>query len=124
MKGFGPHLTLDLKGCNVKKLVDEEFVKKLLEELPAHIGLKTISEPKVMTYLDKFASTPGVTGFIVLAESHFSIHTFPDSKYVFVDVFSCREYGYQEARDIIIKAFEAESYDENVIKRGLDFQKK
>jgi S-adenosylmethionine decarboxylase len=123
MTGFGPHLTLDLKKCSKERLVDKDFIKGLLQNIPVKLGLKLISEPEVLTYLDKFASTPGVTGFVVLAESHFSIHTFPDSKYAFVDLFSCRDFDHEVAKDMIVDAMKAGSFEVNVIMRGKDFKK-
>ncbi len=121
MEGFGPHLTLDLNECDSDKLVDVEFLTNLLREVPGKFGMKAISEPVIKGWLDEFAKTPGYTGFVILAESHFSLHTFPDSNYVFLDIFSCRGFDVETAADYLIKVFGSKKFEKNVIQRGKDF---
>ena len=121
---FGMHLMLDGRNCDKKKLTDMRFVKKFLKELPPLIGMHVISKPLVMRYKDKWASTPGITGLIVLAESHVSVHTFPDNNYIFVDLFSCNEFDAEKARKHIIKQFKIKDVIYyKVIKRGKGFVK-
>ncbi len=62
-----------------------------------------------------------ITGFIVIAESHISIHTFQEKSYVFVDIFSCKPFDHEHARDMIIEAFEAKKKEVNVVMRGKEF---
>ena len=121
---FGPHLTFDASGCNKKKLTDQTFVYRFLNDMPSIIGMTKISLPYVVEWLDKWAKTPGYTGFVILAESHISVHTFPDQDYVFMDIFSCRGFDAEMATKYLIQAFEATKYEKHVLKRGVDFQKK
>ncbi|MBI4149767.1 adenosylmethionine decarboxylase [Candidatus Woesearchaeota archaeon] len=118
---FGPHLTFDARGCDKAKLTDQNFVYRLLNEMPELIGMTKISLPYVVEWLDKWATTPGYTGFVILAESHISLHTFPDSEYIFIDIFSCREFNVDKAMDYLITAFNAKHVTTNVVQRGLDF---
>ena len=48
--GFGPQLVLDIRGCNKEKLADKDFIFKLLDELPGHIGMTKIQDPNVVYY--------------------------------------------------------------------------
>jgi S-adenosylmethionine decarboxylase len=66
----------------------------------------------------------GVTGVVVLAESHCSIHTFPEKGYCFVDIFSCKEFDTKTALNEIVEAFESNKFDVQVLKRGVGFPKK
>lgn len=78
--------------------------------------------PYVVKWLDKFAhGTEGVSGFVMIAESHISIHTFPDQDYVFMDIFSCRNFDANTAIRYLVEAFEATKYEKNILKRGIDF---
>lgn len=118
---FGPHLTFDASGCDKKKLTDQNFVYRFLNDMPGAIGMTRITLPYVVEWLDKWATTPGYTGFVILAESHISVHTFPDSSYVFVDIFSCREFDVDKAIDYLTEIFGAQNVTTNIIQRGIDF---
>ncbi len=120
-QSFGPHLIIDASGCDRSKLVDQTFLYRLLNELPGKIGMTTVTLPYVVEWKDKWADTPGFSGFVILAESHVSLHTFPDSDYVFLDIFSCRNFDVENAKKELIKAFGAKKATVNVIPRGLDF---
>lgn len=121
---FGPHLMLDLHRCNRAKLKDFELVYNFLKDMPEKVGMTRISEPALLKYKDKWAETPGVTGFVILAESHVSIHTFPDDDFVFIDIFSCRNFDYEATRQYIIEFFESKNPKTHMVKRGEDFNKR
>ncbi len=120
---FGPHLIIDGKNCNKRKLSSLPFVRKFLNNLTKEIKMTKISGPHVLKYKDKWAKTPGVTGVVVFAESHCSVHTFPDNDYVFLDVFSCKEFDTKKASDFIRREFNIKNMKIKVFKRGINFQK-
>ena len=95
---FGPHLTLDLSECDRRKLSDLSHIYDLLDELPDVIGMHKITPP--YTFIYRPGDNPsewGVSGFVIIAESHISIHTFPDRNTAFVDVFSCKQFDIHKA---------------------------
>jgi len=118
---FGPHLTLDLSECNPEKLKDLDFCFKLLDELPEKISMTKITQPHVFHYSGLVPEDKGITGMVIIAESHISLHTFQDKGYCFVDVFSCKDFYVEFAADYIIKAFEAKKVDKNIVQRGKEF---
>lgn len=118
---FGPHLTLDLKNCNPEKLKDFDLVFDILNKLPEEIGMTKITQPYVFKYSGLVPEDKGITGFVVIAESHISIHTFEHKDYVFIDLFSCKPFNYKKAEEYLIKAFESKDPTVNVLMRGLDF---
>ena len=125
MSEFGLHVTVDASGCNKRKLTSQTFVYDVLNKLPGKIGMTKMTLPYVVKWLDKFShGTEGISGFVMIAESHISVHTFPDQDYVFVDIFSCKEFDVDTAVNNIISAFEAKKYQKHVLKRGLDFPRK
>lgn len=119
--GFGPHLTLDLNDCNPAKLGDFDLVFDILNRLPDMIGMTKITQPYVFKYSGLVPEDKGITGFVVIAESHISIHTFQEKNYVFIDLFSCKPFNYDFAQEYLINAFESKSPTVNVLMRGLDF---
>ena len=121
MKEFGQHLIIDASGCNRKKLADQGLVYDILNQLPAKIGMTKMTLPYAVKWLDPGATISGISGFVMIAESHISIHTFPEKDYVFIDVFSCKCFDVDKAVELIVKAFESKKYTKEVIVRGEDF---
>jgi len=120
---FGPHLTLDLYGCNEKKLVDKEFIQTILDELPDFIGMHKISQPNVVVHPgnpDSF-DKGGISAFILIAESHISIHTFRGYGFVSVDMFSCKKFDVKKAVKYLVEKFEAKKVEKNLLMRGREF---
>lgn len=121
MDTFGPHLTLDLNDCNPEKLRDFDLVFEVLDQLPDMIGMTKITQPYVFKYSGLVPEDKGITGFVVIAESHISIHTFQEKNYVFIDLFSCKPFNYEFAQQYLIDVFESKKPTVNVLMRGLDF---
>lgn len=121
VENFGPHLMLDLKMCDKEKLADYELVFNILNELPEKIGMTKITQPYVFPYSGLVPEDKGITGTVIIAESHISIHTFQEKDYCFVDVFSCKDFDVEFAAKYIIEAFGSKKYDKFVVMRGKDF---
>jgi len=113
---IGKHIIIELSDCNKDKLSDLEFVKRTMEE-SVRRAKATIIDSK----FHKF-SPVGVSGIILLAESHASIHTWPETdqgSYASLDIYTCGEDVLPEdALKHIIKEFEAKSYCLTSLKRG------
>ena len=127
--GFGPHLTLDLHGCDKKKLADREFIYNLLDELPSIIGMHKISMPQVSHFIGNPMGNKnsfdqgGVSAFVLIAESHITIHTFAMQGSAFIDIFSCKHFDVDKAIDYLVKKFSAKKVEKNLFDRGLEFPK-
>ena len=83
------HLIIDGYGGNPEVLQSEDFIYQLLDQYPAEIGMTKISSPFVLRYMGE---DWGISGFVLIAESHISIHTFVERCYVNIDVFSCKDF--------------------------------
>jgi len=118
---FGPHLMLDLSECNAEKLKDYELIFDVLDDLPEKIGMTKITKPYVFPYSGLAAEDKGITGTVIIAESHISIHTFQEKDYCFVDVFSCKDFDVDFAANYLIDVFESKKYEKYVVQRGKDF---
>ncbi len=122
-KMFGPHLTLDLYGCSKKKLKDVGFVSSFLDEMPGLVGMTKIMPPYTFSYSGLKPEDWGVSGIVLIAESHISIHTFPEKGYASVDIFSCKEFDVESATNVIVSKLEAKTYERNSFMRGRHFPK-
>jgi S-adenosylmethionine decarboxylase len=122
---FGPHLTLDIYGCNPEKLSDSKFIYNLLDELPNLIGMHKISAPNVTFFSGnpKSFDKGGVSAFVLITESHITIHTFIADKFASVDIFSCNEFDVNKATNYFMEKLEANKVERNFIERGKEFVK-
>jgi len=120
---FGVHLTIDGYGGNPSKLNDGKLVFQCLDELPAQLGMNKIFGPEVLecgAFNEK--DSGGHSGFVMIAESHISCHTFPFRKFVSIDVYTCKNEMDQEfIIDYFKKAFELEEVEVNFLQRGTRF---
>ena len=87
------HLVIDGHNGDRQRLQDPDVVHRFLDEYPDALGMTKITPPHVYTYHGPQPGDWGVSGFVLIAESHISVHTFPDRGYVNIDVFSCKEFN-------------------------------
>lgn len=83
MKSLGNHTLIELYDCDSKMLDDISFIGRVLTR-SVEVSGATVLKP----VFHKFAPQ-GVTGVVVIAESHFSIHTWPEHGYAAIDIFTC-----------------------------------
>jgi S-adenosylmethionine decarboxylase len=82
---LGTQVVLDLYECETGHLDDMAWVKKTLVEAARAAGATVVE-----TVFHKFAPC-GISGVVVIAESHLAIHIWPEHRYAAVDVFTCGE---------------------------------
>ena len=120
---FGVHLTIDGYGGDSQKLNDKKLVFNCLDELPDLLKMKKISEPMVVeapggTEKD----SGGYSGFVMIAESHISCHTFPYRHFVSIDVYTCQgELDQDFTVNYFKEKFALQEVEINYIKRGTKF---
>lgn len=90
--GFGPHLLFDASGCPTGRLADLGGLYTLLDGLPDRIGMTKIMPPYVFRHGAEGRPGAGLSGFVLIAESHISVHTFPGEGRLSADVFSCEPF--------------------------------
>ena len=122
--GFGPHLMLDCYGCPKEKLADMDLIFDTLDKFPAKIGMTKIMPPYVFKYHGAVPEDWGISGVVLIAESHITIHTFPDKNHAFIDIFSCKEFDTSYAMQYMINLFEATHHEVQISSRGQEFPRK
>lgn len=86
------HLIIDGYCNNREILQDEDSLRGWLESYPSEIGMTRISAPFVLKYMGDKLEDWGISGFVFIAESHISVHTFVELCYVNIDIFSCKDF--------------------------------
>lgn len=120
---FGVHYMLDGYGASPESLKDINRLTSLLTTLPEEMGMHTISEPVVVEVGEKNEKDPGgISGFVMIAESHLSFHTFPNRGFATIDVYTCQNDLDTEAlSQKLVAAFGFTEKEEHVIKRGTKY---
>ena len=123
MEHFGEHMTLDGYGGDRSLLDKREIVEKIFIDLPNLLGMKVLSKPVVVSAPDNGIKDPGGwSGFVVIAESHISIHTFPLRGFVSADVYTCRNgLDTKIIGEYFTKIFALKEIETNFIKRGTKY---
>jgi S-adenosylmethionine decarboxylase len=119
-QGFGVHLTLDGYGGSLELLADGEHVRRCLGELPERLEMHKLAEP-LLVELDQLSPKDpgGVSGFVMIAESHISIHTFPLRGFVSADVYTCQNsLDTEQICQYFADAFGLQDLEVNLVKRG------
>lgn len=117
---FGTHWTLDGYGADKKALNNMELVFTALNDLPEILDMKKIITPYVIRFNgNNQKDAGGYSGFVMIAESHIAIHTFPDKGFVTIDVYTCQgNLDTKTCRSFFGKVFRIKEFEENVLKRG------
>ncbi|MEE9444091.1 MAG: adenosylmethionine decarboxylase [Cocleimonas sp.] len=108
----GTHLILD--GWGASHLDDIDHIETALRD-----AIKVSGATLLHIHLHHFTPNGGVSGVAVLAESHISIHTWPERDFVALDIFMCGDTQPEKAIPIFEKAFKTQSIDVSTHLRGV-----
>ncbi|MDQ7004697.1 MAG: adenosylmethionine decarboxylase [Ghiorsea sp.] len=108
----GKHLLLDFYGAH--HLSSVQHIERALTDA-AKACCATILDMK----LHSFGENSGVTGMVLLAESHISIHTWPETGFVALDVFVCGDCNARLAIAPLVAAFRPQKVNMKEVKRGV-----
>jgi len=114
LNALGRHLLLELKICNEEVLNDLDLIRRCLNEAAVQSGATVVGESFY------HFSPQGVSGVVNIAESHISIHTWPEFKYAAVDVFTCGDdVDPEKAARLITEKLGAQSHSLIELRRGI-----
>ena len=114
MHALGTHLLVELRDCNPEILKDLSRVKDALVSA-AKEAKATIIDVSFHEF-----SPFGISGMVVIAESHLSIHTWPEYAYAAIDIFTCGDMIKPEvAAQYLVKRFESRNPSIVEMKRGI-----
>ncbi|MFC2001182.1 adenosylmethionine decarboxylase [Chloroflexota bacterium] len=114
MNALGKHILLELKDCNREALNDVGFLRDTMLTAANDCGATVLGES-----FHPF-NPQGVSGVVVIAESHLSIHTWPEYGYAAVDIFTCgNSVQPEKAATVLIKKLDSKNHSLIEIQRGL-----
>lgn len=113
MRTEGNHLLLEYWGCDPVILDDLDRVEKLMVQAAQATGARIVE-----TVFRPFRPQ-GVSGVVVIEESHLSVHTWPEAGYAAVDLFTCGDCEPKKAHDVLAVGFGVHQHEMLLVKRGL-----
>lgn len=113
MDSLGKHIILELYHCNQQKLNDHSYLEKAMITAAELAGASIVG-----SHFHEY-SPHGLSGMVIIKESHLAVHTWPEFSYAAVDFFTCSEkFVHECAIDYLIQELESEEYESKVIERG------
>ncbi|HID08957.1 TPA: adenosylmethionine decarboxylase [Candidatus Micrarchaeota archaeon] len=109
----GTHIIVEASGCPRDVLSDPKRIEQIFKEA-ARLANMTVKA----SYFFRFSPT-GVSGAVIVAESHISIHTWPEEGYAAIDVYTCGKSDPERAVDYILKEMGAKHAHVSEIRRGI-----
>lgn len=113
MNTLGRHLLVEYHGCDSHVLNDATTIERLM------IGAAKAAKATIVTSVFHPFSPQGVSGVVVVEESHLSIHTWPEHGYAAVDFFTCGESDPNLAKDFLAAGLAARRTETVMVFRGL-----
>lgn len=114
---WGKQLIIDACGIQAEWLKDIPEIKKLLNHLVKRLKMKPLSKATVKKVRSGNYPDWGVSGFIMLYESHIAIHTWPEENYAAVDIYSCKDFCEKKALNYLQKIWPSSQIKSRVIIR-------
>ncbi len=109
----GLHILADLWGIETNLLCDSTAIESILLK-----AAKAACATVLQTHLHSFGKDQGVTGVLLLAESHISIHTWPETQFAAIDIFICGKGLAEAALKVIKEGFSSQREQVHRIQRG------
>lgn len=120
---FGVHLLFDAYDCDPEKLADKMLLSQLLHDLPTALKMHSLMEPTILEVGELNEKDPGgISGFVLIAESHISFHTFPKRGFVTADIYTCQDkLDTETALGYLKTAFGTNNIDFAIHDRGVSY---
>ncbi len=121
---FGYQLLLDLYGCKPGVCDDLSLCYKFLDDTVGHLGMEKQAPPNIFRSDEvRFPDKAGLSGWVPLIESSIVIHTLSPKNFITIDIYCCKYFDLEKAKEICCRFFGPERVDEQYIERGFDYFK-
>ena len=121
---FGYQLLLDLYGCKEGVCDDLNLCYQFLDDIVEELGMEKQAPPNIFRSDEvRFPDKAGLSGWVPLIESSTVIHTLSPKNFISIDIYCCKKFDLQKAKDVCRRVFAPKKIDEQYIERGFDYYK-
>ncbi|HJV91229.1 MAG TPA: adenosylmethionine decarboxylase [Holophagaceae bacterium] len=117
MEALGRHMLVEFTGCDEGRLADLDLITEAMLRAARAAGATVLTHR-----FHRFAGPEGgqgVSGAVIISESHLAIHTWPEHAYAAVDLFTCGEHvDPMRAHAVLREALGAQADDTRIVSRG------
>ncbi len=110
---------IDLYGCDPQLLADASLLQYVLDEYPNRIGMQKVSPVFLKDIKTSCPLDDGLSGFVIIATSHVSLHAWPCYGMVNIDVFSCEDFQTTTVGDFAMALFQTTQIEIHEVERAL-----
>lgn len=112
------HLMLELYNCKRELLSDEPLLRRVLDEYPGRVEMEKVSPVHLYDIETSNPLDAGMSGFVVIAQSHISLHAWPEYGEVDIDICSCKEFSQEDAIAYAKEVFQTDDVEVHFVTRG------
>ncbi len=112
------HLMLELYNCDRGLLSNEPLIRQVLDEYPARVDMEKVSPVHLYDIETSNPLDAGLSGFVVIAQSHISLHAWPEYGEVDIDICSCKEFSQEDAIAFAKEMFQSDDVEAHFVVRG------
>jgi S-adenosylmethionine decarboxylase len=112
------HLMLELYKIEREILSNEPLMRHVLDEYPSRIGMEKVSPVHLYDIETSNPLDAGLSGFVVIAQSHVSLHAWPEYGEVDIDICSCKEFSQEDAIAFAKEIFRTDDVEAHFVVRA------
>lgn len=112
MKATGQHLLVEYQACDKEILNNQEMIETMMQQAALAAGTT------IVTSVFHPFFPQGISGVVVIEESHLSIHTWPEYGYAAVDFFTCGNGDPEKAHDVLKEGLKSQKWEVMFVNRG------
>jgi S-adenosylmethionine decarboxylase len=112
------HLMLELYNIEREILSNEPLMRRVLDEYPSRIGMEKVSPVHLYDIETSNPLDAGLSGFVVIAQSHVSLHAWPEYGEVDIDICSCKEFSQEDAIAFAKEVFQTDDVEAHFVVRA------
>ena len=118
---WGKHLIIDMSAGDRERVQSAQHISRFAETLVETLGMKAYTAPLLEHFSEHLPEAAGYSLVQLIETSAITGHFCDLSGDAYIDIFSCKDFDYQQAVDYVTELFGIERHEINVLDRGLEF---
>jgi S-adenosylmethionine decarboxylase len=109
---------LELYNIERETLSNERLIRSVLDQYPSRVGMEKVSPVHLYDIETSNPLDAGLSGFVVIAQSHISLHAWPEYREVDIDICSCKEFSQEDAIAFAKEIFQTDDVETHFVVRA------